>query len=143
MCYELLVLLALWLAAGFPFVGLAQGLDPVWVRPLFQIYCLAIAGLYFTWFWTHGGQTLPMKTWRLRLVGRGGAPLGYGLAWARYVLAVAGGLSFGLGFFWAVLDRDRQFLHDRLLGTRLSAALDQPERGAGNAGKDQDRQPGA
>lgn len=120
--YEFLILLALWLAAGFPFVGLTQALDPVWVRPLFQLYLLALAGGYFVWFWRHGGQTLPMKTWRIRLIGRDGAALGRGLAWSRYVLALAGGLLFGLGFFWALVDRDGQFLHDRLLGTRLIVA---------------------
>jgi len=117
--YELLILLALWLAAGFPFVGLTQALDPIWIRPLFQLYLLTLGGAYFVWFWTHGGQTLPMKTWRLRLVTQEGGTLGYGLAGSRYVLAVAGYLLFGLGLFWALFDRDRQFLHDRLLGTRL------------------------
>lgn len=126
--YELLILLALWLAVGFPFVGLTQGLDPVWVRPLFQGYLLLVTGGYFTWFWTHGGQTLPMKTWRLRLVTQDGASLSYGLAWSRFVLAVAGGLLFGLGFFWALFDRERQFLHDRLLHTRLIAARRLPNK---------------
>lgn len=119
--YELLILVALWVAAGFLLVGLTQAFDPVWVRPLFQIYLLALTGVYFTWFWTHGGQTLPMKTWRLRLVSPEGGSLGYGLAWSRYVLAVAGVLLFGVGLVWALFDRERQFLHDRLLGTRLVA----------------------
>lgn len=117
--YELLILLAIWFVAGFPFVGLTQALDPVWVRPLFQTYLFALTGVYFTWFWTHGGQTLPMKTWRLRVVSAEGGALGRGVAWSRYVLAAAGALLFGVGFFWALFDRDRQFLHDRLLGTRL------------------------
>lgn len=117
--YELLILLALWVAAGFLLLRLTQALDPVWVRPLFQVCLLTLTGVYFTWFWTHGGQTLPMKTWRLRLVSPEGGSLGYGLAWSRYALAAAGALLFGAGFFWALFDRERQFLHDRLLGTRL------------------------
>jgi uncharacterized RDD family membrane protein YckC len=32
---------------------------------------------------------------------------------------VLGGLAAGLGFAWALVDRDGQFLHDRLAGTAL------------------------
>jgi len=37
----------------------------------------------------------------------------------RFCLALAGLALAGAGFWWALFDRDRQFLHDRLLGTRL------------------------
>lgn len=31
--------------------------------------------MYFIWFWTHGGQTLAMKTWHVRLVSERGMPI--------------------------------------------------------------------
>ncbi len=84
-----------------------------------------------------------MKTWRVRLVGPGGGPLGYGRAVARYLLlwifvlptlavvwfagldewaAVAAlAASLALPPLYALVDRDRQFVHDRLLGTRIVA----------------------
>jgi len=37
----------------------------------------------------------------------------------RYVLATLGLFALGLGFLWALVDRDRQFLHDRLAGTAI------------------------
>src|SRR6266704_3164467 len=37
----------------------------------------------------------------------------------RYALAWPSLLVFGVGFLWAFVDRDRQFLHDRLAGTRI------------------------
>jgi uncharacterized RDD family membrane protein YckC len=40
----------------------------------------------------------------------------------RYLLAVLGLAAAGLGFAWALVDRDRQFLHDRLAGTALVEA---------------------
>ena len=75
------------------------------------VYCLG--------FWCHGGQTLAMKTWHLRLLTRSGAPLRPTQALLRYLLCWPS-LGFGgIGIAWALVDRDRQFLHDRLAGTRL------------------------
>ncbi len=78
------------------------------------VYCLG--------FWCYGGQTLAMKTWRLRLLTRSGAPLRPTQALLRYLLCWPS-LGFGgIGIAWALVDRDRQFLHDRLAGTRLVSA---------------------
>ncbi len=77
--------------------------------------------LYFVWFWCHGGQTLAMKTWRLRLIDAKGAPPSVGMALLRFVFAWPSVMLFGLGIFWALIDRDRQFLHDRLAGTRIES----------------------
>lgn len=43
--------------------------------------------LYFIWFWTHGGQTLAMKTWHVRLVTEQGDPISLGQALQRALLA--------------------------------------------------------
>jgi uncharacterized RDD family membrane protein YckC len=60
-----------------------------------------------------------MKTWRLRLVARDGGSLTWRQAWLRYLAALVGLAVLGLGFVWALFDRDRLFLHDRIAGTRL------------------------
>lgn len=113
--YEALLLVAILFIAGY----LVVGLRPVEHTGLFRVYLLAVCGVYLVWFWRHGGQTLAMKTWRIRLVDASGGPVGLGQAWLRYACAVGGLAAFGLGFIWAVWDRDQQFLHDRLAGTRL------------------------
>ena len=76
-----------------------------------------------------------MKTWRLRLARSDGRPLTRKQAWLRYGLAVPGLLLFGVGFLWAFVDRDSQFLHDRLAGTRVFRAdrAEQTGRDAGRA----------
>lgn len=117
--YEALLLIALVIVASFPLAPVLQVLPQPWSRLLNQGFLLGLIGLYLVWFWRHGGQTLAMKTWRLRLVGKGGGPIGLGQAWLRYGLAVLGLAALGIGFLWALWDRDRQFLHDRLAGTRL------------------------
>jgi len=39
----------------------------------------------------------------------------------RYVIASFGLMFFGLGFIWAIFDRQGLYLHDRLTGGRLVA----------------------
>lgn len=88
-------------------------------RHFFQAYLFLAIGIYFLFFWCKSGQTLAMKTWHIRLVMRDGSALTSRKAALRYLLAWLS-LAFCLfGYFWALLDREQQFLHDRLLGTRL------------------------
>jgi uncharacterized RDD family membrane protein YckC len=117
--YELLILAALLLVATFPFLALAGDAASGPKRHLLQAYVLATAGAYLVGFWTHGGQTLAMKTWRIRVVSEDGGRVDLMRGIRRYVIAVPGAAAFGLGFLWALVDRDGQFLHDRIAGTRL------------------------
>ncbi|MEO7743117.1 MAG: RDD family protein [Usitatibacter sp.] len=117
--YELLLLVALVFIATLPFSYLFGDATHGWRRHLLQAWVVIVMAAYFTWFWTRGGQTLPMKTWRFRVVRADGAPLSGARALHRYALAVLGFLALGLGFLWALVDRDGQFLHDRLAGTAL------------------------
>jgi len=60
-----------------------------------------------------------MQTWKMRVVRSDGMSIGIVQAMLRYVLAWLSLLSLGVGFLWAFFDRERQFLHDRLAGTRI------------------------
>ena len=91
--------------------------------PLQGTYVFLVMGAYFVWHWGHGRQTLAMKTWKLKLVDVAGAPPGWGQLLLRYLLSWPSLLFFGAGLLWALFDRDRQFLHDRLAGTRIIVAL--------------------
>ena len=144
--YEILLITAILLIAAFPLAGL-KGATLHGIPHLFaQAYFLCIAAAYFTWFWRHGGQTLAMKTWRFRVTCVNGRPLDFLRALLRFACAL---LFFGpaaagvlLLFFpnrvnpfysmwaflpmaatilWARFDPDRQFLHDRMAGTRLGS----------------------
>jgi len=84
---------------------------------LLWLHVLVLLMVYFVWFWLNGGQTLPMKTWKLRLAGSDGASLRPPQAILRYLAAWPSILLCGFGLFWAVFDRNRQFLHDRIAGT--------------------------
>ena len=119
MIYESLLLLAILLIAGFVFHLIFRDTGSIFFRPAFQLYLLLVAGTYFSWYWTHGGQTLPMQTWKFRVISADGNQLSLKQAIARYLFAVIGIFFFGCGILWALFDRNRQFLHDRLAGTQI------------------------
>jgi uncharacterized RDD family membrane protein YckC len=123
MAYELVLAFAISFFASLLFYGAASGRVSGLARHIYQGYLIAVLGLYFIWCWHRGGQTLPMKTWKLRLVRADGGPVSVGTASLRYVLACMSALMAGAGFFWALFDRDRQFLHDRIAGTRIVRAV--------------------
>ncbi len=117
--YELLMLAALVFVGIMPFLAFLGDSTQGWKRHALQVWIAIVCGAYFVSFWTRGGQTLPMKTWRLRVVRWDGAPIGVGRSIHRYVIALLGFTAAGLGFLWALVDRDGQFLHDRLAGTAI------------------------
>ena len=117
--YDSLTLAALWLLASAVFTGIYGVVLAGWPRLLLQIFSLLVISGYFLWCWTHGGQTLAMRAWRLKVVYANGAPLTLLGAFLRLLLAASGILLGGAGLWWALLDRDGQFLHDRLAKTRV------------------------
>jgi uncharacterized RDD family membrane protein YckC len=116
--YEALLVAGVLWCAAFLYAIFESRLSSVHLRAVYQLYLLLVTGVYFIWQWQHG-QTLPMKTWRVSLVTREGKEVSLGQALARFLFATVGLLLLGLGFVWALVDPDTQFLHDRLAGTRL------------------------
>lgn len=88
------------------------------------LHVLLLLMIYFVWCWLNGGQTLPMKTWKLRLVSAEGRRLRPLQAVLRYLAAWPSILLFGIGIFWMLFDEDKQFLHDRIAGTKIISATD-------------------
>lgn len=83
------------------------------------IHVIVLLLVYFAWFWLHGGQTLPMKTWKVQLINSDGGRIRPAQALLRYLAAWPSILLFGAGIFWALFDKDRQYLHDRIAGTKI------------------------
>jgi len=117
--YEALLLTAVVLFSGAIATGTARLFEIPHPRFLTQIVLLLVCGCYFVLQWVRSGQTLPMKTWRIRIETRDGRPLDVAASLRRLTLAMLGYGSAGITILWALFDRDRQFLHDRLAGTRL------------------------
>lgn len=118
--YEALLLTGVLLVAFLlPHLALGMGLGITAAGPLLLAHVFIVVAAYFLWQWRHGGQTLAMKTWRLRIVGCDDKPPTNAQLLVRHLLSWPSVLFYGAGLFWAFFDRDRQFLHDRLAGTRI------------------------
>jgi uncharacterized RDD family membrane protein YckC len=119
MAYEAILLFAVAFFAAWIFYFASGGADttrPGAARLELQIFILAVFAAYFLWSWLRGGQTLAMKAWKIRLV-----DVTPGKALLRFFLAIVLVPSL-VSIVWTFFDRDRQFLHDRLAGTRLVSA---------------------
>lgn len=126
MLYDVLLLAsALLLAAVVP-VALNQGeaIEPG--NPFFLLYLLMVSLFFYGWFWTHGGQTLGMRAWKVYLVGQNQVQVTWKQASIRFCVAILSLLSFGLGFLWQWLSKDKLSWHDLLSGTQL--ILHKPEK---------------
>ena len=140
--YEGVLLFGVLATAGYLFAGFAQQRHALANRTLLQAFLFFVLAIYFVWFWTHGGQTVAMKTWGIRLLTRDGKTVSQPRAFVRYMLcwlwflpALAAawliGIRSALALFlgaivgvvvYAAVSRllpDRQFLHDAVCGTRL------------------------
>jgi uncharacterized RDD family membrane protein YckC len=143
MLYEGVLLFGVVFISDYLFDTLTQSRSGLMFRHSREIFLFIAIGAYFVLCWRRGGQTLPMKTWDIRLTDRAGIPLRgsrlvvrylliwplplltlfavqsatHALAWppfnALFVLA-----PFS-NFIWTWFDPQGQFLHDRLLGTEL------------------------
>lgn len=94
------------------------GIPPVG-RNILVLHFFWLLLIYFVWFWLRTGQTLPMKTWKLRVINEDGRLMRPTQAVFRYMLAWLSILLLGAGFLWALIDKDKQFLHDRITGSRI------------------------
>lgn len=131
------------------FSNLLESRNAALLQNILEIWEFLALGLYFTWFWSHGGQTLPMKTWRIRLEAKDGrtvtlwrALFRYFCAWLWFfpgfaiakilqaqlpILALCLAINFVLWAATILFGKDRQFLHDNLAGTHLiDAATSNP-----------------
>lgn len=119
MFYDTLALIGIWFVVGGIAVGLEHGLAVPADSLLFKGVLLLVSYLYFAFCWRRGGQTLGMKSWRIRVVNASGARLG----WAQTVLRFgAGALSWlllGMGYWWSLTNAQRRGWPDRASASML------------------------
>jgi uncharacterized RDD family membrane protein YckC len=117
--YDLLLLLAL-MALATTAITLPFGMPSSGWLLLFQVFTFEIIPLlFFTGFWSRGGQTLGMRAWRLKVVREDGGDVSWNDALRRHLAALLSCLSLGLGFLWALIDKEGLAWHDHISRTRL------------------------
>lgn len=130
MFYDLWLLAALWLGTtaimvmlrmyfdADSFVKQEAAISGDWEVPTF-LSCIAAMYFFFTYFWVKNGQTLAMQTWRIRIVNNNMENISYAQAYKRLTLAILSFSCLGLGYLWALFDKDGLSLHDKFSGTHL------------------------
>jgi uncharacterized RDD family membrane protein YckC len=147
--YDFMLLCAIWLLAGIVYIIPAQMLTPIdssktdnlstteFTGPIFYTYLFIISWFFFAWFWTHGGQTLGLRSWSLRLQTKEGFSLNWTQSLVRFLVAGMPWIAalfiykqtmsqhlipepyqysvFLIGFigiFWIIIDKEKRSLQD-------------------------------
>ncbi len=150
MVYEAFLFISVEALAMFIYLFLTQNLHTPAIEHGRNAVFFLVGALYFIHAWSGSGHTLAMKTWRIKVVKLGcktvpyrAAALRYLMAWGWFLPAIVACYAFGwksagqvsaavaVGIAaWAataLFDKDGQFLHDRVAGTRL-ISLPKPEK---------------
>ena len=152
MVYDLLLLLAVWfIAISLATVAtwLVTGSTDISRHNIAFLYMDLVTFLFFGWFWTHGGQTLGMRAWKLRIQQGDGKTITWRQVAIRFITALpawivlfigitltAGiplhaypwleqlsrlpkGLILIVGIFWLVFDQWPDGWRDKISDTRI------------------------
>lgn len=117
--YDSLLLLALLFLATAVVLPFNSGEAFTSTQYFFPFYLFTISFLYYGWFWTHGGQTLGMKTWKIKALTLEKKPMTWLDALKRFLSATISWLLLGLGFLWKIIDKKQYTWYDRLSKTAL------------------------
>jgi uncharacterized RDD family membrane protein YckC len=122
LCYDALLLAALLFAFTLLVVFLRGGQAIPPGTPWYEAGLLGVALAFCGLCWTHGGQTLGMQAWRIRVVAADGGAVSWPRAVLRFFASWLALLPAGLGYWWALVDARRRCWHDLLSGTRVIRA---------------------
>ena len=123
MLYDSLLLLALLMLATALLMPISRGAIEI-NNFAYQLYLLAVVAGYFACFWLLRGQTLGMRTWKIRLIRSDREALTLTDVIRRLFFSLLSWLPLGLGFWWILRSDRRLAWHDRWSGTELVMAGD-------------------
>ncbi len=115
--YDVLLLLGVLFAVTAIAVALNTGEEVT--HPAYYVCLVLTTFAFFGWFWTHGGQTLGMRTWKLKIISDISDSLTWKQAAIRFAAAAVALLPAGIGLIWVLFDPNKLAWHDRLSKTRL------------------------
>ena len=86
---------------------------------LHRIYLSSVSFLFYGWFWTHGGQTLGLRAWKIKVLTFHQKPISWTEALIRFISAIVSLGCVGLGFLWIFMNKNKHTWHDRVSKTAL------------------------
>jgi uncharacterized RDD family membrane protein YckC len=126
--YDSLILMALSMGYGALITSInvvfgAKGQDyqPMLHNPLYFIGWVAVLVGFFIYSWCKSGQTIGMKTWRIRLIPQDPNATGISLRQAllRCVFGTTGMLFLGAGYWYYWLNKDGFTWHDKMTASKV------------------------
>ncbi len=117
--YDSLCLFSLFFLATLILIFFTKGESIASNNIAYDLFLALITYLYFVWQWVNGGQTLGMRSWKIRLYQDDERPVSWLRASSRFVLASLSFITLGMGFIWALFDANRLTFHDRYSRTLL------------------------
>ena len=117
--YDLLLLLAVFFPATLLALPFNSGQAFTSDQYFYPLYLLTISFFFYGWFWTHGGQTLGLRSWKIKLCRFDGTAVSWRLATLRFAAVCLSWACLGLGFFWCLWDKNHLCWHDYLSNTAL------------------------
>lgn len=109
-----------------------------------SIYLSIVVYIFYAWFWTHGGQTLGMRAWKLQLVRFDNYAVTWKQSFIRYITALPAWVLFLIGIvlwikpefaktftslpgwsmalvglFWIVMDSRKASWRNEISGTQV------------------------
>lgn len=118
MVYDGLILIALYIMAGFALVAVIKATNndqfPGQLPAAVNLSLMfIIAFFYYSDSWQRrNGQTVGMKAWGLKLVNDNQGPLQLSQCMLRVGIGFFSLVVCGLGFFWALIDKKQRSWHD-------------------------------
>ncbi|CAH9018127.1 RDD family protein [Candidatus Nitrosacidococcus sp. I8] len=86
---------------------------------LYQVYLISATIIFFSAFWIYRGQTIGMWVWRIRVQQLDGSNITWLQALSRFGLSLISWSLLGIGFWWALFDKENRAWHDRFSETQL------------------------
>lgn len=117
--YDLLLLIAVFFLATALLLPLNSGEAFTRQQFLYPLFLVTVSFVFYGWFWTHGGQTLGLKAWKIRVLTLDQKPLNWSQACIRFFSAALSWSIFGLGFIWIIFDKHQLGWHDHLSKTAV------------------------
>lgn len=85
----------------------------------YPLYLLTISFCFYGWFWTHGGQTLGLKAWKIKVLNNDYGLISWQQAVVRFIVSLFSWSLLGLGFLWVLVDKNQRCWHDIVSKTGL------------------------
>ncbi|MGR8940733.1 MAG: RDD family protein [Gammaproteobacteria bacterium] len=117
--YDAFLLAAVLFVATAAVLPLNAGAAFTSKQSFYPVYLAGVSFLFYGWFWTHGGQTLGLRAWKIKVMTTDRRPISWRQAALRFVFAMLSWAFIGLGFLWILFDPQKRGWHDRLSKTAV------------------------